>query len=175
MKKWVRRIVLGAAGLWLLMLLVTHPTAWALLRWSASPKEMIVPVSGVTPSSLTGSFGAPRSEHRKHAGIDIFARRGTRVLAAAPGKVIRVGHNRLGGKVVWVAGAGAQLYYYAHLDQFSVQRGDTVQAGDPIGRVGNTGNAATTPPHLHFAIYPLRRAFRPVDPAPILKRLGRRA
>jgi peptidoglycan LD-endopeptidase LytH len=127
MKKWVRRIVLGAAGLWLLMLLVTHPTAWALLRWSASPKEMIVPVSGVTPSSLTGSFGAPRSEHRKHAGIDIFARRGTRVLAAAPGKVIRVGHNRLGGKVVWVAGAGAQLYYYAHLDQFSVQRGDTVR------------------------------------------------
>jgi murein DD-endopeptidase MepM/ murein hydrolase activator NlpD len=145
----------------------------ALIRYSTDPDELVVPVSGIQPSSLQSSFGEPRSGHRKHAGIDIFARRGTAVLAAAPGEVVRVGHDHLGGNVVWVAGAGARLYYYAHLDRFSVSVGQTVAAGDELGRVGNTGNAITTPPHLHFGIYPATHAFRAVDPAPLLKTQGR--
>jgi murein DD-endopeptidase MepM/ murein hydrolase activator NlpD len=134
---------------------------------------MIVPVAGVRPSSLTSSFGDPRSGHRRHQGIDIFAHRGTPVVAAAPGQVVRVGQDRLGGNVVWVAGAGARLYYYAHLSRFSVQPGEVVAAGDELGRVGNTGNARTTPPHLHFGIYPLSHGFRAVDPAPLLRRQAR--
>jgi murein DD-endopeptidase MepM/ murein hydrolase activator NlpD len=169
---WLRRVAVITSLVVLVMLLASHPTAWALVRWSSSPDQLVVPVAGVHPERLSSSFGAPRSGGRKHEGIDIFAHRGTPVLAAAPGRVIRVGHNHLGGKVVWVAGGGARLYYYAHLNSFSVAEGQTVAAGDELGRVGNSGNAVTTPPHLHFGVYPARRLFRAVDPAPMLRSQG---
>jgi murein DD-endopeptidase MepM/ murein hydrolase activator NlpD len=153
----------------------THPVVWAMVRYWPNPGQLTIPVQGVAPQQLTGTFGAPRSEHRLHKGIDIFARRGTPVVAAADGKVFRVGQNRLGGNVVWVAGGGARLYYYAHLQRASVRSGDTVRAGDELGRVGNTGNARTTPPHLHFEIHPLSHGFRAIDPSPVLKTIGRRA
>jgi murein DD-endopeptidase MepM/ murein hydrolase activator NlpD len=170
--KWLRRVALLTLLALVVMFFIAHPTAWALVRWSAEPKTLQIPVAGVHPERLESSFGAPRSGGRKHQGIDIFAHRGTPVVAAAPGRVVRVGHNHLGGRVVWVAGGGARLYYYAHLNSFSVVEGTTVEAGDEIGRVGNSGNAVTTPPHLHFGIYPARRLFRAVDPAPLLKSEG---
>jgi len=75
----------------------------------------------------------------------------------------------LGGKYVWLSGGmfglGSARYYYAHLDDFAVESGDKVKKGEVIGYVGNTGNARTTPPHLHFGIY----AGGPVDPEPFLK------
>jgi murein DD-endopeptidase MepM/ murein hydrolase activator NlpD len=155
----------------LLSVLVTHRTAWALVRYAVGPSRLTVPVSGVARTSLRSSWGEPRSGHRHHQGIDIFARRGTPVIAAADGEVVRVGHDRLGGNVVWVAGAGAQLYYYAHLDAFQpgLHAGERVRAGDRLGRVGTSGNARGTPPHLHFGIYPATRAFWPVDPTPALR------
>ncbi len=72
---------------------------------------------------------------------------------------------------MWVAGKPSTLYYYAHLDRFKkgLRVGDHVERGDLVGYVGNTGNARTTPPHLHFGMYPLARAFWPVDPTPYLK------
>jgi murein DD-endopeptidase MepM/ murein hydrolase activator NlpD len=167
-----RRLVFALLAGVIVSFLLSHPTAWALVRWSRDPGQLVVPVAGVQPERLSSSFGAPRSGGRKHQGIDIFAHRGTPVLAAAPGRVIRVGHNQLGGRVVWVAGAGARLYYYAHLNSFSVEEGETVAAGDELGHVGNSGNAATTPPHLHFEIHPIGRLFRAVDPAPMLKSQG---
>jgi murein DD-endopeptidase MepM/ murein hydrolase activator NlpD len=167
-----RRLVFALLAGVMISFLVSHPTAWALMRWSRDPKQLVVPVAGVQPERLSSTFGAPRSGGRQHQGIDIFAHRGTPVLAAAPGRVIRVGHNHLGGRVVWVAGGGARLYYYAHLNSFSVEGGQTVAAGDEIGRVGNSGNAVTTPPHLHFEIHPAGHLFRAVDPAPMLKEQG---
>jgi murein DD-endopeptidase MepM/ murein hydrolase activator NlpD len=164
-----RRITIAFVTALLAVFFVTHPVAWALVRWSATPKHLTVPVAGVYPERLSSSFGAPRSGGRRHEGIDIFAHRGTPVVAAAPGRVIRVGHNHLGGRVVWVAGAGARLYYYAHLNSFSVEEGATVAAGQELGRVGNSGNAVSTPPHLHFGVYPLSHLLRAVDPAPLLK------
>jgi murein DD-endopeptidase MepM/ murein hydrolase activator NlpD len=148
-----------------------HPTGQALVRYHEPPMEVVVPVAGVTPRSLRSSWGDPRPGHRTHEGIDIFARRGTPVVAATEGQVVRVGRNSLGGKVVWVAGAGARLYYYAHLDRYAdgLAVGTRVKAGEVLGYVGNTGNARTTPPHLHFGVYPAERAFRAVDPAPILR------
>lgn len=162
--------VLSIAG-FLFVLAVRHPTARALMRYSSDSGEMVVPVSGVAPKSLSSSWGDPRSGHRRHQGIDIFARRGTPVVAATAGQVVRIGEDRLGGRVVWVAGAGARLYYYAHLDRFrdGLAVGERVLAGGTLGYVGTTGNARTTPPHLHFGVYPFARAFRAVDPAPLLK------
>jgi murein DD-endopeptidase MepM/ murein hydrolase activator NlpD len=134
-----------------------------------------VPVAGVEPRACESSFGAPRSEHRTHEGIDIFAKKGTPVVAATDGEVLKVGHDRLGGNVISVAGEGLNIYYYAHLDRVrpDLKAGQIVRAGEPLGTVGNTGNARTTPAHLHFGVYSATRAFCAVDPAPMLQHQGR--
>ena len=113
------------------------------------------------------TWGAARSEGRTHQGIDIFARRGTPVIAATEGLVARIGENRLGGTVVWVYGPGRQRHYYAHLDRVAetLETGDRVAVGDVLGYVGNTGNARGTPPHLHYGIYAMGGA---INPYPLL-------
>ncbi|CAH0282038.1 L-Ala--D-Glu endopeptidase [Massilia sp. Bi118] len=132
-----------------------------------APLALPVPVAGVTPSLLADTWGGARSGGRKHEGIDIFARRGTPVLAATEGIVMRVGTNRLGGQVVWVLGPGGQRHYYAHLDSYGdVHAGMRIDAGKIVGYVGNTGNAATTPPHLHYGIYTAGGA---INPYPFLR------
>ena len=124
------------------------------------------PVQGVTARAVQSGFGVGRdSGQRRHEGIDIFAPRGTPVLAAAGGLVTQQTSNRLGGKVVWVWSPeyGVSLYY-AHLDQQAVTPGARVDAGTILGYVGNTGNARSTAPHLHFGIY--ARPEGAVDPLP---------
>jgi peptidoglycan LD-endopeptidase LytH len=126
-----------------------------------------LPVEGATAANIRSSFGAPRDGgRREHEGVDIFARRGTNVLAAADGIVSSVGTNRLGGNVLWVwRPLRGEAHYYAHLDTQRVAAGARVRTGDLLGTVGNTGNARTTAPHLHFAIYSSGGA---VDPLPYL-------
>ncbi len=122
------------------------------------------PVPGKNFSSIASFFGDPRDGgNRRHEGVDIFAPHGTPALAVGPGRVTRTGNNRLGGKVVWVSDhERGYNYYYAHLDSQLVHPGMRVQAGDTLGLIGNTGNAVTTPPHLHFGIYAFGR--RSIDP-----------
>jgi murein DD-endopeptidase MepM/ murein hydrolase activator NlpD len=116
---------------------------------------------------LEAQLAFPVQGYRSHHGVDIFARRGTPVIAAADGTVRRVEVTNLGGKVVWLRDpARRSSLYYAHLDSQAVRNGQEVSVGDTVGFVGNTGNARTTPPHLHFGIY--RRGEGPVDPAPFL-------
>jgi murein DD-endopeptidase MepM/ murein hydrolase activator NlpD len=126
------------------------------------------PVAGRDARIARSLFGAPRDAGRRsHHGIDLFAPRGTPVVAAAPGIVRRVGETDLGGNVVWLLDPRReQSLYYAHLDRQLVNAGDVVQVGDTLGLVGNTGNARGTPPHLHFGIY--RRGQGPVDPLPFI-------
>lgn len=103
---------------------------------------------------------------RSHEGVDIFSPRGTPLLAAAPGMVTSVTENRLGGKVVFLRPRdGDFVLYYAHLDSQLVRQGQRVAPGDTIGLVGNTGNAKTTAPHLHFGIYASGGA---IDPLPFI-------
>ncbi len=131
--------------------------------------SLAFPVLGRDARAIRSQFGAPRDGgRRQHHGVDIFAPRGTPVLASSPGRVRRVSDSRLGGKVVWLRDAevGYSLYY-AHLDSQAVRRGQLVHPGDTVGFVGNTGNARTTPPHLHFGIY--MRGTGPVDPTPFLE------
>lgn len=123
------------------------------------------PVAGKDTGAIRSLFGAPRDGgRRRHHGVDIFAPRGTPVLAAADGVVTRVRNGGLGGKVVWQRDRYGHALYYAHLDKQLVSNGARVQAGDTLGLVGNTGNARTTPPHLHFGIY----NNGPIDPYPYL-------
>lgn len=118
-------------------------------------------------SSASSGFGDPRDGgSRDHHGVDIFAARGTPVLAGTDG-VVRMDETPIGGRVIWLRDerAGRNLYY-AHLHDWAVPPGTAVRAGDVIGYVGNTGNARSTPPHLHFGIYDRG----PTDPAPYLYR-----
>src|SRR3954451_4225328 len=147
------------------------------------PASLPVPVQGIEPSQLADTWGAARSEGRKHEGIDIFALRGTPVISATHGVVVRKGLNRLGGQVVGVIGPAGWYHYYAHLDAWStVGIGDWVEPGTVLGYVGDTGNAKGTPTHLHYGIYvrgpatnpypllvdDLRRPLRPPPrPAPV--------
>ena len=113
------------------------------------------PVVSATNSSIQSYWGAARDGgKRSHEGIDIFAPRGTPAVAAVKGRVSSTGNKGLGGKQVWLRDTrrGNSLYY-AHLDSISAIPGMAVSAGDTLGFVGNTGNAHTTPPHLHFGIY----------------------
>ena len=101
---------------------------------------------------------------RRHEGVDIFAKRGTPALAAADGIVNRVNETNIGGKVVFLRPSNKDInLYYAHLDEQLVSAGQRVKRGDTIGLVGNTGNAVTTSPHLHFGIYTFGGAIDPVN------------
>lgn len=124
--------------------------------------SLAFPVAG-GKARIGSIWGDPRDAGaRSHEGVDIFAPRGTPVIAAADGTAHRVGDNRLGGKVIFLRPRGKNLsLYYAHLDSQLVRSGDRVSAGDTIGLVGNTGNARTTPPHLHFGIYAMGGAINP--------------
>ncbi len=116
--------------------------------------SLTFPVSG--NKAKAGSFwGAARDGgKRKHEGVDIFAPKGTPVIASADGIITSVKEGGIGGKTVWLRPSDRNIsLYYAHLDEQSVQAGQRVKKGDLIGTVGNTGNARTTPPHLHFGVY----------------------
>lgn len=132
--------------------------------------SLTFPVAGRDSKAVKSFFGADRDAGaRRHHGIDIFAPRGTPVLAAARGTVRSTRPNNLGGNVVWLSDyERGQTLYYAHLDRQIVSPGQQVDVGDTLGFVGNTGNARTTPPHLHFGVY--RRGQGPLDPFPFIYR-----
>jgi murein DD-endopeptidase MepM/ murein hydrolase activator NlpD len=132
-----------------------------------------MPVEGAGNQDIKSRFGVERDAgRRQHEGIDVFAPRGTPVIAAAQGRIVDVGRNQLGGNVIWQWDpARNQNLYYAHLDRQLAVEGQQVEKGDTIGLVGNTGNARTTAPHLHFGIYP--RNGGAIDPLPFVYHLSR--
>lgn len=115
------------------------------------------PVSGKDKKAIGSLFGVPRDAGRRiHEGIDIFARRHTPLISVSDGYVSFAGvkEGSLGGKVIWVKDTLRDIVvYYAHLEDVYVQEDDLLLRGDTIGTVGNSGNAITTYPHLHFGIY----------------------
>lgn len=130
--------------------------------------SMDFPVEGLSPKAVQSRWGAARDAGRRsHEGIDIFAARGTPVLAATDGWVGTSTTNGLGGNVVWIWSPSRGLStYYAHLDRHTVSPGDRVRSGHVVGYVGTTGNARGGPPHLHFGIY--ARGEGAIDPLPFV-------
>jgi murein DD-endopeptidase MepM/ murein hydrolase activator NlpD len=107
----------------------------------------VCPVAG--GARFLDDFGEARSGHR-HLGIDMLAPRGAAVVATVNG-VLRRHDNARGGHAFYIDGDDGREYYGAHLATFV--RGDgRVNIGDTIGTVGNTGNAAGGPTHLHFEV-----------------------
>ncbi|HEX2206448.1 MAG TPA: M23 family metallopeptidase [Longimicrobium sp.] len=134
-------------------LVISFPT-----RESLRPKRsagLVVPVAGVRASELKDTYGAARPGGRGHKGVDIFAPRGTPVLAAAAGVVVKRDSNAVAGISVYQRDLdGRTIYYYAHLNGWraGLKEGDLVRQGDVLGYVGSTGNVSGSP-HLHFAVF----------------------
>lgn len=135
---------------------------------------LLVPVVGVRATEIPDSFSAPRSGDRTHNALDILAPRGTPVLSADDGMVLRLSENRLGGLTIYATDPQDRfVYYYAHLDRYAdgLAQGQRLAKGDTIGFVGTTGNAPDHIPHLHFQMMRKHPAGRywdgePVDPRP---------
>lgn len=118
------------------------------------------------------SWGYPRSGGRTHKGADIFANKGTPVVALEDA-VVKTGSNSLGGQVLYVFGRSGNRYYYAHLSAFAPNiENAQVKAGQVIGFVGNSGNAVDTPPHLHFEVR-VPQLLADINPYPMLQTLSK--
>jgi len=145
-------------------------------------RRLALPVAGIRPDQLSDSFDEPRDGSRRHRAIDILAPRGTPVLAADDGHVLRVSWNSAGGNTVYATDSDSRIvYYYAHLDHYreGLAAGMSVAKGDTIGFVGTTGNAPKDIPHLHFQIMRAPRDGKywngePIDPYPLLRTEGER-
>lgn len=102
-----------------------------------------------------------------HKGIDVFAKRGTSVHSATRGIVLLTAEYGKGGKLVLVLGPKWRLHYYDHLDEIKTKPFAFVTQETEIGTVGNTGNAITTPAHLHYGIGTLVPYLWRIDSAPL--------
>ena len=145
-------------------------------------RRLLLPVAGIHTDQLVDSFDEPRDGSRRHHAIDILAPRGTPVLAADDGKVLRVSWNSAGGNTVYATDAESRVvYYYAHLDHYreGLAAGMPLMKGDTIGFVGTTGNAPKDIPHLHFQIMRMPHDGKywngePINPFSILRAEGER-
>jgi murein DD-endopeptidase MepM/ murein hydrolase activator NlpD len=150
---------------------------------TVGPAGLAIPVAGVKPGQLSDTFTQARAGGaRLHDAIDIMAPEGTPVVAAADGTVEKLFFSQGGGGVtVYVRSPDQRwIYYYAHLQSYApgLAEGQQVKRGQPIGRVGHTGNASAAGPHLHLAINRMQPGEKwwqgsPINPYPLLA--GRRA
>ena len=133
---------------------VASAAALAHVAVPVTPGRHAFPIARSTP--VTDTFGAARAGVIWHHGIDLFAPRGTAVVAVTDGTVSELGWNPRGGQRLWLRDTAGNAFYYAHLDAYApgLRNGSRVRAGAPLGLVGNTGDAERTPAHLHFEIHP---------------------
>lgn len=134
-------------------------------------RRILAPFPVFGPARYSDDWHAPRPGGRLHEGIDVFAPRGTPVIASTDGVLtqVRDGSPRA-GKSIRLTELDGTYSFYAHLEAFhpDVERGARVSRGDVLGYVGTTGNAQGTMPHLHFEIHP--RGGEAVPPADHLDR-----
>jgi murein DD-endopeptidase MepM/ murein hydrolase activator NlpD len=140
-------------------------------------RELAIPVAGVLASGLYDTFGELRGGTRQHEALDILAPRGTPVLSAANGRVLKLFDSKPGGLMVYAADSSERfILMYGHLDAYApgLAEGQKLTRGQQIGVVGTSGNAPPGTPHLHFAIARSANVNEwwkgaPVNPFPLLK------
>ena len=120
-----------------------------------APNNLIIPLAGVRPDQLRDTFSESRAEGRVHDAIDIVAAKGTPVLAAADGTIVKLFQSERGGTTIYQLSTDNRfVYYYAHLDRYAegLAEGHLAKQGETIAYVGDTGNAGAGNYHLHFSI-----------------------
>lgn len=136
------------------LLIIFSIVAIIIMTGMLIPQNFEMPVVGANSNSYNhetfwyGGWGSSIV----HKGMDVFAKRGTRVNSSTIGIVILTTELSKGGKIVLILGPKWRLHYYAHLDEIKIEPFSFVTHDTEIGTVGNTGNAATTPAHLHYSI-----------------------
>lgn len=139
-------------------------------------RKLVVPVDGVDAARLPDTFAETRGGGtRLHGALDIPAPRGTPVLSADAGRVLKLHTSRGGGLTLYVLDpSGRYIHFYAHLDGYraGITEGLPVGKGEVLGYVGTTGNAPPNVPHLHYAIAVSTDPDRwwdgvPIDPRPM--------
>lgn len=118
----------------------------------------------VNAPRFVNDWGVVKPDGRTHEGIDVFADRGTVIVAPVDGHVHQISSNR-GGNAFVLVGDDGWTYYGAHMD--SAGQSGTVKAGTPIGTVGDSGNAVGSPPHLHIEVW--KAGEQPQNPYPTLR------
>jgi murein DD-endopeptidase MepM/ murein hydrolase activator NlpD len=139
-------------------------------------RQIIVPVAGADMTRVEDSFNDPRDGDRVHRAIDILAPRGTPILSADDGRIMRMTTSALGGISMYTIDPEQRIvYYYAHMDHYNeaMSPGKTIARGDTLGFVGTTGNAPKNTPHLHFQVmrWPADGKYwngEPIDPFELL-------
>ena len=141
-------------------------------------RQLLVPVAGVRADRIPDTFKAPRGTDgsRRHEAVDILAPRGTPVVSADDGRVLKLRKNSAGGTTIYATDPAERIiYYYAHLERYRepIHEGMKLAKGDTIGFVGTTGNAPKNVPHLHFQVMRMPADGRwwggdPIDPLPML-------
>jgi peptidoglycan LD-endopeptidase LytH len=122
---------------------------------AALQRQLIIPVQGVRPADLRDDFAEVRGGSRPHDALDIQAPRGTPVLSAASGRLLKLHNSVPGGLMVYAADASDRfILLYGHLDRYAdgLTEGMTLRQGQVLGYVGTSGNAPPDTPHLHFAV-----------------------
>ncbi len=134
-----------------------HLLLLVLLAWLFAPEWPRIPVQGASTQDWNRQtfWFEPWGRSGVHKGIDIFARRGTAVVAPTYGLVLFRGEIDMGGKVILMLGPKWRLHYFAHLDSLDVYPGQPLMPGKRLGALGDTGNALGKPPHLHYTIVTL--------------------
>ncbi len=135
----------------------------------ANPSVAMPVLFGVALTDISPNFGDPRDNGtRTHQGEDIIAVKGTPIVSPTPAVVLRTETGVDEGNAVYTINPGGEVFVYMHLDRFGegVVSGSVLDMGSLIGYVGNTGNAAGGPAHLHFEIH--NPSGMPTDPFPRL-------
>ncbi|MEQ8574850.1 M23 family metallopeptidase [Fulvivirga sp.] len=148
-----RKIILGLISFLIIGLLI--------------PQNFSVPVKDASKADFNQNsfWHYPWGKSGTHKGVDIFAKKGTDVLASTSGIVLFAGEIEIGGKVIIILGPKWRIHYYAHLDNIQASLG-FISRNEKIGTVGDTGNAVGKQPHLHYAIVTLLPYLWQIDTAP---------
>jgi len=138
-------------------------------------RHLIIPVANAQLARIPDSFYDARDGQRRHNAVDIMAPRGTPVLAADDGHILKLRKGGAGGITIYEVDPKSRfIYYYAHLDHYrkGITEGQSLEKGDTIGFVGTTGNAPPDIPHLHFQVMLMPEDGKwwtgiPVNPRPL--------
>ncbi|GAB2506257.1 M23 family metallopeptidase [Microbulbifer agarilyticus] len=133
----------------------------------ALPEGRVIPVAGASSSDWNKDtfWYEPWGSSGVHKGVDIFAHKGAPAVSATNMVILYTGRVPKGGNIVVGLGPKWRIHYFAHLDSVSVSTGFMIAAGTEIGRVGDSGNAADKPAHMHYSIVSPLPLFWKIDGA----------